>query len=116
MTQNTYLIELTPQEEKIAQLLTRDAWGYFTTLITQRELFQVKEIPMMPRRGILEIVNDAEIIQYYLDNARIYEEELALLGWSGDQAIEAAATFVEKVARITGIQVGMGQVGGIRVA
>jgi len=78
--ESKYQIRLEKDEEKIAQLLTRDAWGYFSSLISNRELFHVKQIPMMPRQGELVLPTDEELVQYYLDYASAYTEELALLG------------------------------------
>jgi hypothetical protein len=103
-----YSIALGKDEEKIAQLLTRDAWGYFSALISQREAFHVKEIPMMPRGGLLEIANDAELIQYYIDNADTYREELAMYQWDEARYEAAAASFVDKVEQATGLRRGMG--------
>lgn len=102
MTTPRYNITLTPDEEKIAQLLTRDAWGYFSSLISSRELFHVKDIPMMPRRGAFSLVPDEELIQYYLDFAGAYTEELHLYGWDAQRAAEAARTFVTKLEEISG--------------
>jgi len=104
----SYSLELTSDEEKIAQLLTRDAWGYFSALISQREIFHVKEIPMMPRRGVFEITNDAEIIQYYMDAASNYTDELAMYEWTEERASAAAASFVSKLEQLTGLRRGMG--------
>ena len=106
MTNPYYTFELSPSEEKIAQLLTRDAWGYFSGMISQRDLFHVKEIPMMPRRGSMEIANDAELIQYYVDNAHNYVDELTLLGWNTEQVLTAADSFVNLLERHTGIHRG----------
>jgi hypothetical protein len=102
MTAQRYEFTLTPDEEKIAQLLTRDAWGYFSSLITSRELFHVKDIPLMPRRGRFSLAPDQELIQYYLDYAGAYAEELALYGWEAPRVNEAATSFVEKLAEISG--------------
>ena len=97
-----YLVTLSPDEEKIAQLLTRDAWGYFGSMIATRELFHVKDIPMMPRRGTFAIATDEELIQYYLDYAAAYSEELALVGWDAGRVAQAAHTFVCKLEEISG--------------
>jgi hypothetical protein len=97
-----YLIALTQDEEKIAQLLTRDAWGYFSSLISHRELFHVKDIPMMPRKGTLAIAPDEELIQYYLDFAGAYNEELALYGWDAARAVDAANGFTTKLEEMSG--------------
>jgi len=113
MVTASYFLTLSRDEERIAQLLTRDAWVYFSSQISQRELFHVKEIPMMPRRGEFEITNDAEVIQYYLDLAASYSEELTLVGWSPDQIASAVESLVDKLESATGLQRGMslGRVG-----
>jgi hypothetical protein len=72
-------------------------------MISQRDLFHVKEIPMMPRRGMMEIENDAELIQYYVDHAHGYSDELTLLGWDAEEALWAADSFVAKMEAQTGI-------------
>jgi hypothetical protein len=102
MGNTKYLISLAPDEEKIAQLLTRDAWGYFGSLIASRDLFHVKDIPMMPRRGCLSIAPDEELIQYYIDFATAYSEELSLLGWDAQRAYAAADTFATKLEDVSG--------------
>jgi hypothetical protein len=102
MTLARYLINLTPDEEKIAQLLTRDAWGYFSSLIASRELFHVKDIPLMPRNGTFSLPADEELIQYYLDYAGAYTEELAVYEWE-PQRVEAAVTqFVRQLETLSG--------------
>jgi hypothetical protein len=97
-----YIIDLLPDEEKIAQILTRDAWGYFGSMIASRELFHVKDIPMMPRRGCLTITPDEELIQYYLDYAAAYSEELSLLGWDAQRACAAADGLATKLEDVSG--------------
>jgi hypothetical protein len=103
----SYCLQLSREEERVAQLLTRDAWVYFSNLISQREIFHIKEIPMMPRQGFFEIANDAEIIQYYLDYADSYVSELTLAGWEESQAKNAAEQFSAKLENITGLRRGM---------
>ena len=102
MTAPRYNLTLTPDEEKIAQLLTRDAWGFFSSLISSRELFHVKDIPMMPRRGAFSLVPDEELIQYYLDFAGAYTDELRLYGWEDPRTHDAAESFVVKLEQISG--------------
>ena len=97
-----YLIALTQDEGKIAQLLTRDAWGYFSSLISHRELFHVKYIPMMPRQGTLAIAPDEELIQYYLDFAEAYHEELTLYGWDAARIYTAADGLSTKLEQASG--------------
>jgi hypothetical protein len=76
-------------------------------MISQREVFHVKEIPMMPRRGSFEIANDAEMIQYYLDYADSYINELTLVGWTEEQAKSAAEDFCAKLEDVSGLRRGM---------
>jgi hypothetical protein len=102
----SYCVQLSREEERIAQMLTRDAWVYFSNLISQREIFHVKEIPMMPRQGFFEIANDAEMIQYYLDYADSYVDELATLGWQECDARKAADSLCQKLENITGLRRG----------
>jgi hypothetical protein len=102
MTSTRYELALTPDEEKIAQLLTRDAWGYFSSLISSRELFHVKDIPLMPRRGRFSLPPDEELIQYYLDFAGAHAEELALYGWDDQRVTVAANGFVTKLESVSG--------------
>jgi hypothetical protein len=102
MGNTSYIIALLPDEEKIAQILTRDAWGYFGSMIASRELFHVKDIPMMPRRGCLTITPDEELIQYYLDYAGAYSEELSLLGWDAQRACAAADGLATKLEDVSG--------------
>lgn len=104
MSTTTFSLSLDRNEERLAQLLTRDAWNYFSSLISQRELFHVKDIPMMPRRGCFELPDDQEIIQYYLEFASAYSDELTLLGWEAEAIQGAAASFVKKVEEATGYQ------------
>lgn len=103
----SFCLQLSKEEERIAQLLTRDAWVYFSNLISQREIFHVKEIPMMPRQGFFEIANDAEMIQYYLDYADSYLNELSLAGWTEEQATNAVERFCAKLEEVSGLQRGM---------
>lgn len=102
MSAQRYELTLSPDEEKIAQLLTRDAWGYFSSLIASRELFHVKDIPLIPRRGRFSLPPDEELIQYYLDFAGAYLEELAVYGWDTPRVNAATASFVEKLAEVSG--------------
>jgi hypothetical protein len=102
MENTKYIIPLLPDEEKIAQLLTRDAWGFFGSMIASRELFHVKDIPMLPRRGTLAITPDEELIQYYLDFSGAYSEELSLLGWDAQRTCAAADGFASKLEDLSG--------------
>lgn len=111
----SYSFTLGSDEEKIAQLLTRDAWLYFSEQISARESFHVKEIPMMPRRGSFELANDAELIQYYVDHADKYGDELRLHGWEAPRAEAAAENFATLIEEATGIKRGadLGRVGEV---
>ena len=104
MTTNTFIISLDRDEERLAQLLTRDAWNYFSSLISQRELFHVKDIPMMPRRGSFELPDDQEIIQYYLEFTSAYTDELKLLGWEESVIHAAELSLKKKIEAATGYQ------------
>ncbi len=97
-----YLISLTKDEEVIAGLLSRDAWSFFNNSIPPRELSLVKEIPLMPRRGTFSIAPDEELIQYYLDYAHGYHEELHLLGWEPLRIAQVSGGFVRKLEDISG--------------
>lgn len=110
MNTPSYTLSLTKSEEKIAQLLTRDAWVFFSSMISHRDLFHVKEIPMMPRGGHFEITNDAEIIQYYVDYTESYTQELLLLGWEQAEIDASTASFAAKLEDATGVQRGLGMV------
>jgi len=102
-----YLISLNQNEERLAQLLTRDAWTYFSELISKRQMFHVKDIPMMPRGGSLELPDDAEIAQYYVDFAHSYAEQLEIHEISTEVITETLESFVDKVERATGVRRGM---------
>lgn len=102
MTLPRYEISLSPDEEKIAQLLTRDAWGYFSSLIASRELFHVKDIPLMPRRGRFSLPADEELIQYYIDYADAYTEELSLFGWDSARVHNAAESLMARLEDVSG--------------
>jgi len=97
-----YLISLTKDEEVVTGLLSRDAWTFFNNSISPRELSLVKEIPLMPRRGTFSIAPDEELIQYYLDHAHLYDQELHLLGWEPLRISQASAGFVRKLEDISG--------------
>jgi hypothetical protein len=109
MATTSFSIRLSKDEERIAQLLTRDAWVYFSSLISSRDLFHVKEIPMMPRSGSITIVADEEVVQYYLDFSSAYEEELALAGWEVSRSKAAARSFCVKLQDISGQVAGAGR-------
>ena len=102
-------IKLTPSEERLAQLLTRDAWTYFSGLIAQREIFHVKDIPMMPRGGSIELPADLEVAQYYVDFAERYSQKMVTMyGFTPEDAKSAFEGFVGKIEGSTGVRRGMG--------
>ena len=103
MTASFYTIELSKDEEMIAQLLTRDAWNYFAGLISTRDLFHVKEIPLTPRRGVLTITTDPEVIHYYLCFADAYVEETLKLGWERERYAMASERFIAKLEHASGL-------------
>lgn len=102
MEKRVFTIILTKDEEKIAQLLTRDAWIYFSNMISNREIFHVKDIPMMPRQGTFSIAIDEELIQYYLNFAGAYAQELQVLGWETTRSTAAADAFCKKLEDVSG--------------
>jgi hypothetical protein len=102
MAMARYLILLNKDEEIVAQLLTRDAWTFFNNTGFTRELSLVKEIPLIPRRGTFAITTDEELIQYYLDNAQTYDEELRELGWDSARIDNASEGFARKLEDISG--------------
>lgn len=102
MEKRIFTVILTKDEEKIAQLLTRDAWVYFSNMISNREIFHVKDIPMMPRNGNFNISVDEELIQYYLNFAGAYSKELQTLGWEDSRSRSAAEAFCAKLEDVSG--------------
>ena len=97
-----YLIALTNDEEKVAQLLTRDAWSFFTDIVSSLDHSHAKEMPCMPRQGTFVIAADPELIQYYLDYAQAYNEELNRLGWEVRRSAVASSGFAKKLEEISG--------------
>ena len=103
MTVSFYNIDLSKDEEIIAQLLTRDAWNYFAGFISKCDLFHVKEIPLTPRRGVLNITNDPEVLHYYLCFADAYVEETLKLGWERERYATASEKFIAKLEHASGL-------------
>jgi hypothetical protein len=103
MADSRYSIELSKDEETIAQLLTRDAWVYFANLISTRDLFHVKEVPLTPRRGMLHITTDQEVVHYYLCFADAYVEETRELGWDSDRYATASTGLIRKLEAASGL-------------
>ena len=99
-----HTVHLTPEEEQLARALTRDAWGYFSSLISNRDLFHVKEVPRIPRGGRFEITDDTEVVLYYLTYATSYEEEFRDSGWTSEDFTNVCARFTEKLEAATGVK------------
>jgi hypothetical protein len=93
---------LDPDEEKIAQLLTRDAWSYFSSPTELPNRVPVRSIPAMPRNGHFSLPDDPQIISYYLTFAETYLEELRHMGWNGRRFYDVCRSFVEKIEGATG--------------
>jgi hypothetical protein len=101
-----HTIKLDIDEEQIARALTRDAWGYFSSLISNRDLFHVKDIPRIPRGGRFEIAGDPELVHYYLNFSKSYESELCDTGWTPERFQTAYEGFCQKLESATGIKRG----------
>ena len=99
----TCTIQLDSDEEQLARALTRDAWGYFSSLISNRDLFHVKEIPRIPRGGRFEVASDPEVVLYYLTFAASYEEEFRDGGWTLERFKNTCERFQAKLESSTGI-------------
>ena len=101
-----HTIHLDAHEEQLARALTRDAWGYFSSLISNRDLFHVKDIPRIPRGGRFELCSDPEVVHYYLTFASSYETELCDSGWSPENFASTCESFCQKVENATGMKRG----------
>jgi len=99
-----YTLELEFDEERIAQLLTRDAWSYFASPTELAERFPVREVPTMPRNGVFIVPADPMIITYYLNFAGSYYEELKELGWPPRMYVEACERLLTKIETATGLK------------
>ena len=99
----TVAIALEPDEEKIAQLLTRDAWSYFSSPTELPNRAPVRSIPAMPRNGWFELIRDPAIMTYYLTFAGTYLDELIYMGWTRARYHDACESFLSKVERATGL-------------
>lgn len=102
----TYTIHLESDEEQLARALTRDAWGYFSSLISNRDLFHIKEVPRLPRGGTFEIVGDPEVVLYYLTFATSYEDEFCDAGWASETFQASCERFCQKLEHATGVRRG----------
>ncbi len=102
MVQAKYLLALSTDEEKVAQLLTRDVWTFLGDMVSPSHLYGIKNIPLMPRQGTFSISADPELIQYYLDYATKYTEELTSIGWAPSRLSAATNGFTRKLEDISG--------------
>jgi hypothetical protein len=97
-------ITLEPDEEKIAQLLTRDAWSYFSSPTELPNRAPVRSIPGMPRNGHFSLPKDPQLLIYYLTFAGTYLDELRYMGWTRARYHDACESFLSKIERATGLQ------------
>ena len=93
----TVAIRLEPDEEKIAQLLTRDAWSYFSSPTELPNRAPVRSIPGMPRNGCFAIPDDTQLITYYASFAGSYLDELRSMGWTRARYHDACESFLTKL-------------------
>lgn len=96
-------IELTTDEQVLAGLLTRDAWAYFSGMIGTQSLTHVKEIPMTPRRGVMQITSDPDVVHYYLCFADAYTEELSKGGWAPERCETTSFSLISKLEKVSGL-------------
>jgi len=99
----TVVIALDPDEVKIAQLLTRDAWSYFASPTELANRAPVRTIPGMPRNGSFTLPKDPQIISYYLAFADTYMHELSSMGWAPRRFHDVCDSFLGKMERATGL-------------
>lgn len=95
-------VTLEPDEEKIAQLLTRDAWSYFSSPTELPNRAPVRSIPGMPRNGQFALPEDPQLLTYYLTFAGTYLDELRHMGWTRARYNDACESFLSKIERATG--------------
>ena len=96
-------LALDPDEVKIAQLLTRDAWSYFASPTELANRAPVRTIPGMPRNGTFTLPKDPQIISYYLAFADTYMHELSSMGWAPRRFHDVCDSFLGKVECATGL-------------
>jgi hypothetical protein len=96
-------IRLELDEEKIAQLLTRDAWSYFSSPTELPNRAPVRSIPGMPRSGLFLLPDDTQILTYYLTFAGTYFDELRGMGWTRARYHDACESFLDKIERATNL-------------
>jgi hypothetical protein len=94
-------IRLELDEEKIAQLLTRDAWSYFSSPTELPNRAPVRVIPGMPRNGQFLLPDDTQILTYYLTFVGTYFDELRGMGWTRARYHDACESFLDKIERAT---------------
>jgi len=99
----TLAMLLDSDEEKIAQLLTRDAWSYFSSPTELTNRAPVRSIPGMPRNGTFVLPEDPQILTYYLTFAGTYLDELRHMGWTRARYHDACESFLSKVEHVTGL-------------
>jgi hypothetical protein len=99
----TVAITLEPDEEKIAQLLTRDAWSYFSSPTELPNRAPVRAIPAMPRDGHFALPEDSRIVTYYLTFAGTYLDELRYMGWTRARYHDVCEGFLTKLEQATGL-------------
>ena len=71
--------------------------------LSTRDLFHVKEIPLAPRRGVLNITTDPEVIHYYLCFADAYSEEARKHGWDSVRYTTASEGLIAKLEAASGL-------------
>jgi hypothetical protein len=99
-----FTLNLEFEEERIAQLLTRDAWSYFSSPTELAHRSPVHDVPKMPHNGVFALPNDPEMLAYYLTFAGSYYDELHALGWPPRMYVDACEGFVSKVELATGLK------------
>ena len=103
-TNTGFTLHLEFDEERIAQLLTRDAWSYFSSPTELKNRFPVREIPPMPHNGEFHMPSDPTIVNYYLNFATSYYSELKELGWPPAMYREACDRLLRKIESATGLR------------
>jgi hypothetical protein len=97
-----YPLHLDFDEERVAQILTRDAWSYFSSPTELPDRHPVREVPKMPANGVFRLSDDPTIISYYLNFAPTYYDELKELGWPPRMYMDACERLISKIERATG--------------
>jgi hypothetical protein len=95
---NLCKIAVDRDEEKIAQLLTRDAWRTLNARHVEQSPFSTAKIPRMPIGGYFEFIADSELLRYYLDQAEAYQAEMTGMGWGPKRYQAACRAFKKKVS------------------